>query len=145
MSPPNTRARCPLHLLLVGRDGGDPDPAGLLAVLGDRAGPASVVIWTPADDGPDAPTLLRAADLLDDVERLTGARPRYREAGGDLAGVVAALTATDPSASGGSIIAVSARAPRRVVRAQRRSVSTTGNHLALLPPRSALSHRSVIT
>ena len=145
MYPPNTRARCPLHLLLVGRDGGDPDPGGLLAVLGDRAGPASVVVWTPGADGPDAPTLLRAADLLDEVERLTGARPRYREAGGDLGGVVAALTATDPSSTGGSIIAVSARAPRRLVRSLRRSVSSTGAHLALLPPRSVLSHGSVIT
>ena len=144
MYPPNTRARCPLHLLLVGRDGGDPDPGGLLAVL-DRTGPASVVVWTPADGGPDAPTLLRAADLLDEVERLTGARPRYREAGGDLAGVVAALTATDPSPAGGSIIAISARAPRRLVRSLRRSVSSTGAHLALLPPRSVLSHGSVIT
>lgn len=147
MQPPNTRARCSLHLLLVGRDGGCPDPAGLLAVLGERAAGVTVAVWSP-DDEPDAGTVSRAADLADDVETLTGTRPRYREVGGDLAAAVRSLTgdgfAAHP-ASGRSIVAVSSDAPRRLVRGLRRQVSLAGAHLALLPHRTDPAHRSVTT
>ena len=133
MHPQPTRARCSLHLLLVGRDGGRPDPAGLLTVLGDRADVASVAAWSPGDQGPDAETVRRAADLLDDLERRTGARPRYVEPRGLIGAVVEGLTAADDGRDG-SIVAVSSRAPRRVVRALRRSAAVAGAHLAVLPP-----------
>ena len=145
MHPPDTRARCSLHLLLVGPDGGCPDPSGLLAVLGDGAATVTVAVWSP-DEGPDPATVRRAADVSDDVEQLTGTRPRYCEVGGDLAAAVRCLTGTGPGAhpaSGRSIVAVSSGAPRRLVRALRRHVSLAGAHLALLPRRSTPSCGSV--
>ena len=141
MYPPPTRARASLHLLVVEREHDCPDPAGLLAVLGERTDVATVTLWTAPGAEPDAETVRGAADLLDRVEAVTGRRPRYGEIEGVLDRVVTQLVAGD-SRTGGSIVAVSARAPRRVVRALRRSAASAGAHLALLPPpRHRMSRR----
>lgn len=122
-----TRARCSLHVLLVGRDGSAPDPAGLLTVLGASTPVASVAVWA-AEDGPDAPTVQLAADLIDRFDTLTGTRPAYLELDGSLADAVGRLGTVR-----GSIVAVSARAPRRRIRVVRRASAAVGAHLALLP------------
>ena len=140
---PTSRTSCSLHVLVPHAHPRRPDLHGLVATLADRLDAVTVIAWAPSPADLDLDSVERVADVLDDLEVLSGTRPAYVECHGAPYRAVEGHLARQRLPHRTDVLAIAAGTPSSLVRAIRRAVAAASGHVALLPDLDAPVRRPV--
>lgn len=125
---PTSRTSCSLHVLVTNGHAPRSDLRGLVTTLAGRLEEVTVVAWAPSAVEVDLASIERAADVVDRLEDLTGARPAYVECHGDLERHL-----DDHRPNVVQVVALAVGAPASLVRSVRRAAARSASHVAMLP------------